>query len=140
MTLTVTTDDQGNSPAPALNDVDTVTLNVTAVNDAPTGTDATVATAEDTAYTITLADFGFADPSDVPANALLACPRSVGSDDSAGRLRVPTRRAPRVLLIPDQPSALTRRCLLQLGGLGAFGLSLPGLLRAGDRAPRTPVR
>ena len=72
VTLTVTTNDQGNSPAPALNDVDTVTLNVTAVNDAPTGTDATVATAEDTAYTFTLADFGFADPSDVPANALLA--------------------------------------------------------------------
>ena len=36
MTLTVTTDDQGNTPAPALNDVDTVTLNVTALNDAPT--------------------------------------------------------------------------------------------------------
>jgi hypothetical protein len=45
-----------------------------------------------------------------------------------------------VLLIPDQPSALTRRRLLQLGGLGAFGLSLPGLLQAGDRAPRARVR
>ena len=38
VTLTVTTDDQGNTPAPALNDVDTVTLNVTAVNDAPVNT------------------------------------------------------------------------------------------------------
>ena len=35
VTLTVTTDDQGNSPAPALNDVDTVTLNATAINEAP---------------------------------------------------------------------------------------------------------
>jgi hypothetical protein len=30
--------------------------------------------------------------------------------------------------------------LLQLGGLGAFGLSLPELLQAGDRAPRSRVR
>ena len=72
VTLTVTTDDQGNTPAPALNDVDTVTLNVTAVNDAPAGTDATVTTAEDTAYTFVAADFGFSDAADVPANAFLA--------------------------------------------------------------------
>jgi hypothetical protein len=35
---------------------------------------------------------------------------------------------------------LTRRRLLQLGGLGAFGLSLPELLRESDRGPRTLVR
>jgi hypothetical protein len=29
---------------------------------------------------------------------------------------------------------------MQLGGLGALGLSLPGLLRAGDRAPDAPTR
>jgi Protein of unknown function (DUF1501) len=45
-----------------------------------------------------------------------------------------------VLLIPDRASAPTRRRLLQLGGLGAFGLSLPNLLRAGDRTPRAPIR
>jgi hypothetical protein len=50
VTLTVTTDDQGNSPAPALNDSDTVTLNVTAVNDAPANTvPVAQATNEDTA-------------------------------------------------------------------------------------------
>jgi hypothetical protein len=50
----------------------TITLNVTSVNDAPAGTDKTVTTAEDTSYTFATADFGFSDPSDSPANALLA--------------------------------------------------------------------
>ena len=35
-----------------------------AVNDAPAGTDKTVTTLEDTAYTFTAADFGFSDPND----------------------------------------------------------------------------
>jgi hypothetical protein len=48
----------------------TMTINVTAVNDAPAGTNGTVATAEDTQYTFTTADFGFTDPNDSPANAL----------------------------------------------------------------------
>jgi len=41
-----------------------------------------------------------------------------------------------MLLIPDTPfePTLTRRRWLQLGGLGALGLSLPCLLEAGDRA------
>ena len=50
----------------------TITVNVTSVNDAPAGTDATVTTPEDTAYTFSTADFGFSDPDDVPANSLLA--------------------------------------------------------------------
>ena len=50
----------------------TITVNVTSVNDAPAGTDATVTTLEDTAYVFTAADFGFTDPSDVPANSLAA--------------------------------------------------------------------
>ncbi len=50
----------------------TITVNVTAVNDAPAGTDKTVTTLEDTAYTFTAADFGFSDPNDTPANNLLA--------------------------------------------------------------------
>ncbi len=50
----------------------TMTVNVTSVNDAPVGTSKTVTTLEDTAYTFTAADFGFTDPSDTPANALLA--------------------------------------------------------------------
>ena len=50
----------------------TITINVTSVNDAPAGTNKTVTTLEDTAYTFTAADFGFTDPSDSPANTLLA--------------------------------------------------------------------
>ena len=48
----------------------TMTVNVTAVNDAPAGTDKTVTTDEDVPYTFTAADFGFTDPNDSPANAL----------------------------------------------------------------------
>src|SRR6185369_8393209 len=42
----------------------TITFNVTSVNDAPAGTDTTVSTVEDTAYTFTTADFGFSDAND----------------------------------------------------------------------------
>ncbi|KQP44266.1 DUF4347 domain-containing protein [Pseudorhodoferax sp. Leaf274] len=45
------------------------TVGITAVNDAPAGADARVATPQDTAYTFTAADFGF---SDVDGNALQA--------------------------------------------------------------------
>jgi hypothetical protein len=50
----------------------TITVNVTAVNDEPAGTDNTVTTNEDTAHTFTAAEFGFTDPNDTPANALAA--------------------------------------------------------------------
>ena len=50
----------------------TITVNVTSVNDAPAGTDNTVTTNEDTAYTFTAADFGFTDPNDTPANDFAA--------------------------------------------------------------------
>jgi VCBS repeat-containing protein len=50
----------------------TVTITVNAVNDAPSGTDNTVTTNEDTNYTFTVADFGFTDPNDTPANVLQA--------------------------------------------------------------------
>ncbi|MDI1227824.1 MAG: cadherin-like domain-containing protein, partial [bacterium] len=50
----------------------TMTINVTPVNDAPAGTDATVTTLEDAAYTFTTANFGFTDPNDTPANTLLS--------------------------------------------------------------------
>src|SRR6185437_15407738 len=50
----------------------TITVNVTSVNDAPSGTNKTITTLEDTAYTFTAADFGFTDPNDSPANSLLA--------------------------------------------------------------------
>ena len=50
----------------------TITVNVTAVNDPPSGADKTITTLEDTAYTFSLADFGFSDPNDSPAGSLLA--------------------------------------------------------------------
>lgn len=46
-----------------------------------------------------------------------------------------------MLLIPNSPfEHPTRRRWLQLGGLGTLGLSLPGLLRAGDRTRLPAVR
>src|SRR5262249_15641998 len=51
-------------------------MGVTAVNDPAAGTDKTITTVEETAYTFAAADFGFTDPADAGsnsgANALLA--------------------------------------------------------------------
>src|SRR5690606_699000 len=49
----------------------TMTIDVTAVNDAPAGADQTVSTLEDMDYVFTASDFGFSDSQDSPANALL---------------------------------------------------------------------
>ena len=48
----------------------TITIDITPVNDAPASTDATVTVVEDTPRTFSAADFGFIDPNDAPANAL----------------------------------------------------------------------
>lgn len=61
-----------------------LTFNVTAVNDAPTGTPKTVTTLEDQAYTIHLADFGFSDSLDSPASSFLAV--KITTVPSAGSL------------------------------------------------------
>ena len=50
----------------------TLTVNVTAVNDAPTGTNFTANTYEDFPYVFAASDFGFADSNDSPPNNLLA--------------------------------------------------------------------
>ena len=50
----------------------TMSIDVTAVNDAPSGADKTVSTLEDTAYTFATANFGFTDSVDSPSNNLLA--------------------------------------------------------------------
>lgn len=47
----------------------TVSLTITSVNDAPEGTDNPVTALEDASYTFALADFGFSDPNDSPANS-----------------------------------------------------------------------
>ena len=62
----------------------TITFNVTSVNDAPLGANKTITTLEDTSYTFAAADFGFTDPNDVPANALLAV--KIDSLPAAGTL------------------------------------------------------
>src|SRR2546425_541978 len=49
-----------------------MTINVTSVNDEPSGANNTVTTNEDTDYIFAAADFGFTDPNDSPANALAA--------------------------------------------------------------------
>ena len=48
----------------------TITFNVNSINDAPTGTDKTITTNEDSVYTLTASDFGFGDANDSPANEL----------------------------------------------------------------------
>ena len=67
----------------------TFVITVTGVNDAPAGTDNTVATIEDTPYTFTAADFGFTDPNDTPANALqsvlITTLPAAGSADALGQ-------------------------------------------------------
>ena len=71
--IQIVTNDQGNSgTGGALSDTDTISILVNSANDAPTGTDKTIATNEDTAYTLTAADFGFGDANDLPENTLSA--------------------------------------------------------------------
>ncbi len=55
-----------------LTDTQAISITVTNVNDAPSGTNATVTTNEDSAYTFVAADFGFSDTGDSPANTLSA--------------------------------------------------------------------
>ena len=50
----------------------TMTVNVTAVNDRPTGTSNTVTTSEDTPFVFNSGHFGYADAADTPANAFRA--------------------------------------------------------------------
>ena len=62
-TATVTFNDGGNTGSGGpLSDVTTVNINVVATNDAPAGANNTITINEDTARTLTVADFGFTDP------------------------------------------------------------------------------
>ena len=72
-TYTVTFVEAGGDPEDAGDVFPTVNTQFTVQpNDPPAGTDNTVITNEDTAYTFTAADFGFTDPNDNPANVLAA--------------------------------------------------------------------
>jgi len=66
----------------------TITFNVTGVNDAPAGTDKTITFNEDTTYTFASGDFGFTDPNDNPANSLQAV--KITSLPGAGTLKLGT--------------------------------------------------
>ncbi|HEX2555328.1 MAG TPA: hypothetical protein VHL98_16635 [Microvirga sp.] len=67
LSLTLTATDATNSALTFSKGLD---VTVTNVNEAPAGTDGTVAATEDQVYTFTAADFGFTDPLDHPDNAL----------------------------------------------------------------------
>ena len=69
-TLTVTATSTESSNGDSATTTADLPVTVVPVNDAPAGSDATVVTNEDTAYAFSASDFGFADPSDSPANAL----------------------------------------------------------------------
>jgi Ca2+-binding RTX toxin-like protein len=71
-TLSMTTNDQGNTGGGALSDIDNVVITVNSVNDAPAGTNATVGTLLNTPYLFSAADFGFSDPNDAPPNTFSA--------------------------------------------------------------------
>ncbi|MDO9417171.1 Ig-like domain-containing protein [Pararhizobium sp.] len=72
VTLTMTTNDNGNTGGLALSDIDTATISITPVNNAPDGADGTIALDEDAIHTFSGADFGFSDTDDIPANTLAA--------------------------------------------------------------------
>ena len=67
-------------------DTATVAITVTDVNDAPSGTDKTIAIAEDGSHMFTVADFGFTDPNDSPPDTLLRV--QIASLPAAGALTV----------------------------------------------------
>ena len=73
--FTFQVEDNGSTANGGLNldgTANTLTFNVTAINDAPAGTDKTVSATTQAGYVFVAADFGLTDPNDVPANTLLA--------------------------------------------------------------------
>ncbi|HEV7658558.1 MAG TPA: Ig-like domain-containing protein, partial [Allosphingosinicella sp.] len=60
----VTTDGGQTGTGPVGTDSDSIAVSITAINDAPSGTNATITLNEDAARTLTQADFGFGDPAE----------------------------------------------------------------------------
>jgi VCBS repeat-containing protein len=68
-TITVAVSDNGSGTPPNVNTISKqLIVRVTPVNDPPAGANQTVTTLEDERYSFSLADFGFSDPNDNPAN------------------------------------------------------------------------
>ena len=79
-TFTIAVNDGSGTPV-----LQTVTVTVTSVNDAPSGADKTITVNEDTQRVLTTSDFGFSDTTDLPsANALAAV--KISSIPTAGSL------------------------------------------------------
>src|SRR5882724_8759632 len=68
--VTATSTETGNGDTATT--IASLPVTVVSVNDAPAGSDGTVATDENTSYVFTTTDFGFSDSKDSPANALAA--------------------------------------------------------------------
>jgi VCBS repeat-containing protein len=83
-TLTVTATGTESSNGDNATTTADLLVTVIPVNDAPSGSDATVVTNEDTAYTFSASDFGFVDPNDSPGNALAGV--LIASLPAAGQL------------------------------------------------------
>src|SRR5205823_7655990 len=49
----------------------TATIDVAAINDAPSGTDGSIGVLDHVPYTFTFAEFGFSDPNDTPPNRFM---------------------------------------------------------------------
>ena len=77
------TDDGGIDLDPSAN---TITLDVTSVNDAPSGSDDTITILEDGSHVFVTADFGFSDPNDSPADAFASV--KITSLPTAGALEL----------------------------------------------------
>jgi ELWxxDGT repeat protein len=88
VTVTVSVTDSGGTANGGVDTsgTQTFTISVTSVNDAPVGANATVTTLEDTVYVFALADFGFTDPNDAPANGFLAV--TIATLPAAGSLQL----------------------------------------------------
>ncbi|WP_395612630.1 FG-GAP-like repeat-containing protein, partial [Allosphingosinicella sp.] len=71
--ISITVTDNGETGTGGVGtDSDSIAITVTSINDAPSGADNTVSDSQDDPYVFTLADFGFSDPNDSPANAFNA--------------------------------------------------------------------
>src|SRR5581483_346563 len=69
-TATITASDGGTATGnDSAANTNTMIIHVSKVPQAPAGTDKTATTLEDTAYTLSVVDFGFTDPNDNPADA-----------------------------------------------------------------------
>ena len=80
---------------------ETVSITVASVNDAPAGTDNSVTTNEDTAYTFTVADFGFTDPNDTPDDAFQAVKITTLATNGTLKLGAAAVTTGQVILVTD---------------------------------------